>query len=154
MRDWPVGTVFLYGYMHLLVSFGVNSGAHVSQSILTPEFIEVLDNERIFAIAAGAGHTVAVSRKSQLFAWGQHQHGQLGLGEAAPKQLTMPVSLASRELRLSKCHPGTLALPQSRVIGRRFLVSLIGLRALDAIGCYCYAHSIAASRCESHISTG
>ena len=79
------------------------------QSILTPEYIEVLDTERIFAIAAGAGHTVALSRKSQLFAWGQHQHGQLGLGEAAPKQMPMPVSARSIDATTKPLQPSTAA---------------------------------------------
>ena len=38
----------------------------------------------IKSIAAGADHVIAVGRRGELFAWGDHSRGQLGIGESQP----------------------------------------------------------------------
>ena len=55
----------------------------------------LLSRERIVHASAGGEHTLAVTDKGQLYAWGVNKHGQLGVGDFTNKAL--PTLVASFE---------------------------------------------------------
>lgn len=44
-----------------------------------PRLIEALLSVDVTALACGASHVVAVGSDGEVFAWGNNQHGQLGI---------------------------------------------------------------------------
>jgi alpha-tubulin suppressor-like RCC1 family protein len=69
------------------------TGSTQPQSVLRPELITSLDDEKIVRISAGSAHTVALSDSGHVFVWGMHTHGQLGIGRGAPKIIKSPIQL-------------------------------------------------------------
>lgn len=47
---------------------------------LVPEQVKALQGSPVIAIAAGGNHSVALSAKRRVYAWGSNQWGQLGVG--------------------------------------------------------------------------
>eukprot|EP00299_Pterocystis_sp_00344_P015996 c8002_g1_i4.p1 GENE.c8002_g1_i4~~c8002_g1_i4.p1 ORF type:complete len:245 (+),score=48.93 c8002_g1_i4:636-1370(+) len=71
------GEVFSFG-CNLNGELGL--GSTTTESYVTiPNLVSSLLGVRIVKIACGAHHSVAVSDKGQLYAWGCNAHGQLGL---------------------------------------------------------------------------
>ncbi|XP_062992156.1 uncharacterized protein LOC134405027 [Elgaria multicarinata webbii] len=56
---------------HSIASGGVKS---------EPRLLKELGDRRIIQIACGDHHSLALSKGGELFAWGQNEHGQLGVG--------------------------------------------------------------------------
>lgn len=64
---------------------------------LGPQFVAALETSPVARIAAGARHSLAVTRNGELFAWGEGLTGQLGVGR---------VSGARRPARVSRLGTG------------------------------------------------
>jgi alpha-tubulin suppressor-like RCC1 family protein len=45
-----------------------------------PEMIETLKNLKVINIKCGAFHSLALTKRGQIYAWGLNNHGQLGIG--------------------------------------------------------------------------
>jgi len=55
-----------------------------------PNLSPVLRGKNVTLVAAGAEHSVAVSKEGAVFAWGRNQNGQLGLSDAAYSDCVHP----------------------------------------------------------------
>ena len=55
-----------------------------SRSRDTPILVPGLVGKRVVHIAAGSGHSAAVSEDGVLYTWGKGTYGRLGHGECAP----------------------------------------------------------------------
>jgi hypothetical protein len=59
-----------------------------------PKLISMPGGARVAAVAAGTGHSLAITATGRLFAWGANDYGQLGLGDTAlrsgPTAVTLP----------------------------------------------------------------
>eukprot|EP01125_Pyxidicula_operculata_P018804 TRINITY_DN6726_c0_g1_i2.p1 TRINITY_DN6726_c0_g1~~TRINITY_DN6726_c0_g1_i2.p1 ORF type:complete len:681 (-),score=117.31 TRINITY_DN6726_c0_g1_i2:93-2111(-) len=69
-------------------SFGKNTSGQLGlvkvqtrQSVSQPQLLQTLEGEKIVLIGAGGLHSIAVSDKGNVFAWGSNKYGQLGLEE-------------------------------------------------------------------------
>lgn len=67
-------------------------GSGVSATQATPVRLTSLDGESIQQIAACGFHTLALSARGVVFAWGEGKFGRLGLGTEAPAFTPTPVS--------------------------------------------------------------
>uniref|UniRef100_A0A8C5EB60 HECT domain-containing protein n=1 Tax=Gouania willdenowi TaxID=441366 RepID=A0A8C5EB60_GOUWI len=63
-------------------SCGLNSCGQLGHDKVeaSPELVAGLDTQRITTISSGRAHSMAVSARGQVFAWGSGEDGQLGLG--------------------------------------------------------------------------
>jgi alpha-tubulin suppressor-like RCC1 family protein len=52
-----------------------------------PLMIEVLSNENISTICCGSHHSIALTEKGEVYAWGQNRLGQIGNGEKCTEEL-------------------------------------------------------------------
>jgi alpha-tubulin suppressor-like RCC1 family protein len=57
------------------------------QDLDTPVGLKVLSEHSIRYISCGWAHSLAVSHAGDLYAWGQNDHGQLGLGVSTNPRL-------------------------------------------------------------------
>jgi Regulator of chromosome condensation (RCC1) repeat len=60
-----------------------------------PTLVASLHTTPVVGVAAGAAHTVALSRRRRVYSWGQNRAGQLGLGHC--EDGTIPVVVADSE---------------------------------------------------------
>ncbi|QLY40670.1 hypothetical protein HF295_07345 [Hujiaoplasma nucleasis] len=97
------GKVFAWGQN----TYGQLGNSTFDQKILPldiSQYFELVDNETIIQISAGAIHSAALSSNHRLFTWGNNDHHQLGdgtfgpsSGESTPKDITDEFSLESGE---------------------------------------------------------
>ena len=66
-----------------------------SNSRSVPTLVDSLSEAPVVAVAAGGTHTLALSRRRRVYAWGQNRVGQLGLGHCDDG--TVPVVVADSE---------------------------------------------------------
>lgn len=57
-----------------------------------PRLITSLANENVITLSCGQFHTLALTEKGQVFAWGWGVHGQLGLGNIDDQRLPVCVN--------------------------------------------------------------
>ncbi|XP_054845554.1 probable E3 ubiquitin-protein ligase HERC3 isoform X1 [Eublepharis macularius] len=74
-----------------LFSWGAGSDGQLGQtaaedSVAVPRLIKKLNQETILQVSCGNWHCLALAADGQFFAWGQNNHGQLGLGKEFPSQ--------------------------------------------------------------------
>ena len=50
-----------------------------------------LRDEIIKEVCCGHSHTLVTNVQGQIFAWGNNEYGQLGLGDNAPKFIRKPI---------------------------------------------------------------
>ncbi|XP_015266275.1 PREDICTED: probable E3 ubiquitin-protein ligase HERC3 [Gekko japonicus] len=74
-----------------LFSWGAGSDGQLGlttaeDSVAVPRLIKKLNQETILQVSCGNWHCLALAADGQFFAWGQNNHGQLGLGKEFPSQ--------------------------------------------------------------------
>ncbi|KAJ6655415.1 hypothetical protein lerEdw1_005412 [Lerista edwardsae] len=74
-----------------LFSWGAGSDGQLGlttteESVAVPRLIKKLNQEMILQVSCGNWHCLALAADGQFFAWGQNNHGQLGLGKEFPSQ--------------------------------------------------------------------
>jgi alpha-tubulin suppressor-like RCC1 family protein len=52
---------------------------------LAPRYVAALEGVRVTAVSAGGLHSLALGDGGAVYAWGQGQHGRLGLGDDQPR---------------------------------------------------------------------
>ena len=71
----------------VVYSFGIEGSGHLGHGTTgdqhIPLVIEALQGVRVSAVAAGEGHSLALSVAGALYSFGEGYHGQLGHGDAA-----------------------------------------------------------------------
>ena len=50
-----------------------------------PRLVNIPENRKMVAVACGSTHTVALSEAAQMYAWGAHDNGRLGLDSTREK---------------------------------------------------------------------
>ncbi|XP_060635606.2 E3 ISG15--protein ligase HERC5-like [Anolis sagrei] len=80
-----------------------------------PRLLKELGNKRIVQIACGDHHSMALSEGGELFAWGQNEYGQLGLGRKSSTtgepQLVWPLeSVPLAQIAAGSSHSMALSL--------------------------------------------
>jgi alpha-tubulin suppressor-like RCC1 family protein len=81
------GQVYAWGYN------GVSQlGTGDTNQTTTPILIKI-NNEKIISLAAGYAHSLAITRKGDLYIWGYNNCGQLGLGDTSDR--TTPTKVTS-----------------------------------------------------------
>ena len=83
------GIVFSAGRNHA-GQCGVGTNSNVESS-----FSAVTLPSPALKVSAGADFAIALTHKGQLFAWGSHQFGQLGLGSGAQPQELNPIQIGT-----------------------------------------------------------
>ncbi|XP_070805290.1 probable E3 ubiquitin-protein ligase HERC3 [Pituophis catenifer annectens] len=76
-----------------LFSWGAGSDGQLGlttteDAVTIPRLIKKLNQEMILQVSCGNWHCLALAADGQFFAWGQNNHGQLGLGKEFPLQDT------------------------------------------------------------------
>ncbi|XP_070614113.1 probable E3 ubiquitin-protein ligase HERC3 isoform X1 [Erythrolamprus reginae] len=76
-----------------LFSWGAGSDGQLGlttteDAVTIPRLIKKLNQEMILQVSCGNWHCLALAADGQFFAWGQNNHGQLGLGKEFPSQDT------------------------------------------------------------------
>ncbi|XP_062851882.1 probable E3 ubiquitin-protein ligase HERC4 [Trichomycterus rosablanca] len=74
------GQVFAWG----LASDGQLGLANMEEYVRVPRTIKSFSEVHIVQVACGYRHSLALSRRGQVFSWGQNRYGQLGLGQEGP----------------------------------------------------------------------
>jgi alpha-tubulin suppressor-like RCC1 family protein len=91
-------TTFAFNQYHQLFSAGLNTSGEFGKGINRNKPHQVIASEPWLKISGGSasynGHTLAINQLGQLFAWGQNNDGQLGLG-AAPLSGVIPTQIES-----------------------------------------------------------
>ena len=100
------------GYYHTLVltthnhifSFGDNEHGqlglgYTGEKVYTPSLVQLplLEGETIRSLSAGSYYTIVLSSQDRIFAFGQNNRGQLGLGHANPVDRPTQVQLPLEE---------------------------------------------------------
>uniref|UniRef100_A0A8B9L3R6 HECT and RLD domain containing E3 ubiquitin protein ligase 4 n=1 Tax=Astyanax mexicanus TaxID=7994 RepID=A0A8B9L3R6_ASTMX len=78
------GQVFAWGQ----ASEGQLGLANMEDCVRVPRNIKSLSEVHIVQVTCGYRHSLALSRRGQIFSWGQNKYGQLGLGKEGPSVLT------------------------------------------------------------------
>ncbi|XP_069509645.1 probable E3 ubiquitin-protein ligase HERC4 [Ambystoma mexicanum] len=79
------GQVFAWG----LAAAGQLGFQGAEEPIRVPRNIKSLSEVPVVQIACGRNHSLALTKASEVYSWGQNKYGQLGLG-AEPKKLSSP----------------------------------------------------------------
>ncbi len=65
------------------------------ESVSLPTLVTALESEKCTFVSAGGVHVLATTDDGRVFAWGQNDVGQLGLGDCAPRHTVRSRSLCS-----------------------------------------------------------
>jgi alpha-tubulin suppressor-like RCC1 family protein len=83
-----------------LTAWGLNSSGQLGTGTTTTATlpVEVLANgalasKTVVGIAAGSGHTLALTADGRVYSWGSNQYGQLGIGSSFPSSSNSPVAV-------------------------------------------------------------
>ncbi|KAI5611802.1 putative E3 ubiquitin-protein ligase HERC4, partial [Silurus asotus] len=81
------GQVFAWGQ----ASDGQLGLANKEECMRVPRTVKSLSEVHVVQVCCGYRHSLALSRRGQIFSWGQNRYGQLGLGKEGPCALTPQV---------------------------------------------------------------
>ncbi|XP_021567716.1 E3 ISG15--protein ligase HERC5 [Carlito syrichta] len=76
------------GAEHIVVLSSEGKPFEYSYGMEQVRFQSILQEKNIIQITCGDYHSLALSKGGELFAWGQNQHGQLGIGRMFPSTCT------------------------------------------------------------------
>ncbi|KAM4704547.1 putative E3 ubiquitin-protein ligase HERC4 isoform 2-T2 [Rhinophrynus dorsalis] len=105
------GQVFSWG----LATEGQIGLPGVEEYIRVPRNIKSLSDIQIVQVACGHHHSLALSRESEVYTWGQNRHGQLGLGfevkkETTPKHIKSLTGIPFAQIAAGGAHSFVLTL--------------------------------------------
>eukprot|EP00163_Fabomonas_tropica_P003533 TRINITY_DN1302_c0_g1_i2.p1 TRINITY_DN1302_c0_g1~~TRINITY_DN1302_c0_g1_i2.p1 ORF type:complete len:2219 (+),score=807.59 TRINITY_DN1302_c0_g1_i2:52-6657(+) len=87
-------------------------GHGVEDNELTPRMVETLRGERVVQVACGGHHTLALTDRGDLYAWGWGEDGKLGLGnrenQSVPKLVDSLRTLEITALSCGYCHSAAI----------------------------------------------
>lgn len=124
-------------------SWGSNShaqcglGPSAAPSVLTPTLVPALLSRGVFAVACGGGHTLALTRSGDCYAWGLNGQCQLGLGDREPRWVPELVT----------------GLKNDGVVGSAIACGMGHSVVLDASGSTLYAWYVVASVLSSSLTS-
>ncbi|OTF73467.1 Regulator of chromosome condensation (RCC1) repeat protein [Euroglyphus maynei] len=75
-----IGDVYVWGWNE---SSQLGFGRDTIKIEATPKLLDISEDDRFVAIAAGSRHSMAVSENGILFGWGWNKYGQLGIDSTA-----------------------------------------------------------------------
>ena len=96
LAEMPPGVVYVWG-TDLDGQLGLNSqdfhSARASQAlrVMYPRLLVSLKDHIVIKVVCGHRHTIALTAQRQLWAWGNNESFQLGLGTSFPKVVKRPV---------------------------------------------------------------
>ena len=71
----------------LVLSFGCGRDGQLghgdAESVWTPKVVTALERTRVVQVAAGGGHSMALTDSGVVFGWGHGEDGQLGIGDCS-----------------------------------------------------------------------
>ncbi|MCL1898834.1 MAG: hypothetical protein FWG16_08480, partial [Micrococcales bacterium] len=114
------GDVWLWGMDNYYGQMG--TGGAMDQEVPTPELLTTFPTpvgESIIQIAAGTGHTLALTDNGRIMAWGQNTSGQLGLGDTTNRstpQLVAPFSGTDKVVQIFASALVSMALTETGVL--------------------------------------
>ncbi|XP_053307027.1 probable E3 ubiquitin-protein ligase HERC4 isoform X2 [Spea bombifrons] len=105
------GQVFSWG----LAVDGQIGISTVEEYVRVPRNIKSLSEVHIIEVACGYHHSLALSRESNIYAWGQNRHGQLGLGyerkrESSPRHIKSLSGIPFSQIAAGGAHSFALTL--------------------------------------------
>ncbi|XP_053547813.1 probable E3 ubiquitin-protein ligase HERC4 [Bombina bombina] len=105
------GQVYSWG----LAADGQIGVSGVEEFIRVPRNIKSLSEIQIVQVACGYHHSLALSKVSEVYAWGQNRYGQLGLGydlkkESSPKQIKSLSGIPFLQIAAGGAHSFALTL--------------------------------------------
>uniref|UniRef100_A0A8C5PTZ4 HECT and RLD domain containing E3 ubiquitin protein ligase 4 n=1 Tax=Leptobrachium leishanense TaxID=445787 RepID=A0A8C5PTZ4_9ANUR len=105
------GQVFSWG----LATDGQIGLSGVEEYIRVPRNIKSLSEVQIVQVACGHHHSLALSKESEVYAWGQNRYGQLGLGhelknEVSPKPIKSLSGIPFSQVAVGGAHSFALTM--------------------------------------------
>ena len=94
-----LGEVFAWGNNE----FGQLGIPHLSGCVATPAQVPALVGIRVSALAAGAGHNVALTGDGHAYSWGINRQGQCGLGHTENQAKPALVAALGRPVAAATC---------------------------------------------------
>jgi len=117
---------------------GLGNSTRTSKS--TPQLVTGLCDFRIIKVFAGGNSSFALSIEGKLFAWGQNNEGQLGLGTFnkmyTPAQVNLPSNVQIRSVRSSEYHTLIIGAVGEVFVSGRNENGLLGLGDVDSMNCF------------------
>jgi len=103
------GLVYFWGqYMHTASDL-----SHKVGRLYSPKLVQGFKTTRILDVAAGSGHSLALSQEQKVYAWGDNSNGQLGIDSrmhsSEPLLVHLPAHLKFHKISAAMAHSAAVS---------------------------------------------